>query len=398
MYSSNTFKIFIVLSSFYFIQACEDSSNDKSSFSVSGKAYFIESDLKHELDSEFDIDNILKLKLNSHEEITLKVGKQRTFEFTSSLFDDNTYEVSISKQPIGQFCRLENATGNIENKNVDSIKVLCREYFRGLSGATKLSTSSTHSCAIVYGEVKCWGENRDGQLNIPSFLSNPTQISTGLGTSCAIDDNGVICWGGDGQQLPSVPDSIVNAKEIASGAFASCVIDDKGLICWGTDSYLTNFPKGLTSPHSLVIDKSNACVIDSSYPICWGHNREAVTLPDYLIDVDQIDISQTHGCAVKGDQVTCWGRDISEEQLEDSVVYVPDNLGDISSISVGVALNCVLSGSEAKCWGEEYSGSRDLTHISQTIKQLNFSDFYGCALDDDEVICSGHIPGNEFSY
>ncbi|MEK7691814.1 MAG: hypothetical protein AAB425_12415, partial [Bdellovibrionota bacterium] len=78
------------------------------------------------------------------------------------------------------------------------------------TGATRLSTGSRHSCAIVQGGVKCWGYAGDGQIGDNYTLSNAAtpqsvsglasgsgvlQVGAGYKHSCAIKDGAVLCWG-----------------------------------------------------------------------------------------------------------------------------------------------------------------------------------------------------------
>jgi len=57
-----------------------------------------------------------------------------------------------------------------------------------------IAVGELHSCAIDKDGVKCWGDNKFGQTNVPS-LKNPRQVSAKGGNTCALDDDGVKCWG-----------------------------------------------------------------------------------------------------------------------------------------------------------------------------------------------------------
>lgn len=83
----------------------------------------------------------------------------------------------------------------------------------GLSnGVTSVATGSGHSCAVIYGSVKCWGDNTTGQLGIGSvdndvhpvpldvngLTSNVSAVAAGSIHTCALmSDGGVKCWGGN---------------------------------------------------------------------------------------------------------------------------------------------------------------------------------------------------------
>ena len=73
----------------------------------------------------------------------------------------------------------------------------------GMSNATAVTASLTHSCAIRQGAVFCWGGNTDGQIGDGTTVDRPSpvqvpgladivQIGTGLGHSCARDVAGVV--------------------------------------------------------------------------------------------------------------------------------------------------------------------------------------------------------------
>lgn len=81
------------------------------------------------------------------------------------------------------------------------------------SGATSVAAGSLHSCAVVGGNVWCWGKGTDGQLgnglsnnsSVPvqvkapsgsGFLSGVKAVYAAGNSSCAIIQNGpTYCWG-----------------------------------------------------------------------------------------------------------------------------------------------------------------------------------------------------------
>src|SRR5262249_12455885 len=80
-----------------------------------------------------------------------------------------------------------------------------------LNGATVVQTSDRHTCAIVNGEVLCWGSNDREQLGPAPALGvkevNPQPVPLGgpavglaLGSehTCALLADGTVwCWGGN---------------------------------------------------------------------------------------------------------------------------------------------------------------------------------------------------------
>jgi len=59
----------------------------------------------------------------------------------------------------------------------------------------QIAIGSAHACALIDGEVLCWGLNDDLQSDPPPTLINPVAIGVGDFSSCAVDDTGVVCWG-----------------------------------------------------------------------------------------------------------------------------------------------------------------------------------------------------------
>ena len=59
----------------------------------------------------------------------------------------------------------------------------------------QIAIGSAHACALIDGEVLCWGLNDDFQSDPPRTLINPVAIGVGDFSSCAVDDTGVVCWG-----------------------------------------------------------------------------------------------------------------------------------------------------------------------------------------------------------
>jgi hypothetical protein len=100
-----------------------------------------------------------------------------------------------------------------------------------------LSAGGYHTCAIdsVLG-LRCWGDDLDGQIDVPTTLKNPRQVSAGLSHTCALDDNGVTCWGRSEEGQIAVP-SLKNPSVVQAGGYHTCAVDDDGLKCWGNNDF-----------------------------------------------------------------------------------------------------------------------------------------------------------------
>ena len=67
-----------------------------------------------------------------------------------------------------------------------------------------IALGTSHSCVIDTpddglgpSQVKCWGDNSLGQLDVPT-LNSPSAIIAAQNYSCAMTNDGIKCWGWQG--------------------------------------------------------------------------------------------------------------------------------------------------------------------------------------------------------
>lgn len=79
-----------------------------------------------------------------------------------------------------------------------------------LTGASQVGLGYNHGCALVFGDVRCWGANSLGQLGdgtkterlyaAPSLAMGVTQLAVGGYHACAVFEPEVLrCWGSNGR-------------------------------------------------------------------------------------------------------------------------------------------------------------------------------------------------------
>ncbi len=290
-----------------------------------------------------------------------------------------------------------------------------------LKDITSLTTGGHHTCALLSDHsLQCWGNNSRGQLGdgtnvnklIPTTISElgnqVVAVAAGTLHTCAIVKNDanqqiVKCWGDNRQgQLGdnsytnrkkpvATIDLNANAVAIAAGDQHTCVILENGTVkCWGGNSYgqlgngdTTNksFPvtvSDLTNVKNIITGEGHTCakLADNSM-YCWGLNNHGQlgiddtvnrTIPTQIITLtDQVELVATgsnHICVTVLNQnsLKCWGKNdlgqlgigSTNDVLRPTSVALTEK---INKISLGYNHSCALTDvSQMYCWGGNGGG------------------------------------------
>jgi alpha-tubulin suppressor-like RCC1 family protein len=240
-----------------------------------------------------------------------------------------------------------------------------------LSGITQLVAAGAHICALIDGQVKCWGYNAYGQTgvspedgNVPSPtlvvlgpeeapLREVVEIALGFNHTCALLGNQTVsCWGANsgGGQLgtgdeasiisrftPKAVAGLANVQHIASrGDFTCAIVGDGSVRCWGrgqegeigdggghNQSPPGPLVNGISGATKIVSGAGHACVVANTGLACWGSNDagqvgtgsydSAIRQPAPVLlggAVKQLAGGDRHTCALLDDgTVSCWGDD-----------------------------------------------------------------------------------------
>lgn len=233
-----------------------------------------------------------------------------------------------------------------------------------MSGMRAVVAGEQHTCGLTAaGGVKCWGSNRKGQLgdgtvenratpiDVPGLTSGVSTLAAGWQHTCAVTIAGEVkCWGdnqdgqlGDGTAIdknsPVEVVGLVNVvRAIAAGARHTCVLTVKGGVkCWGdnhngqlgdgsVNARVTPLDvAGLTSNISAIAaGKQHSCALEISGTVrCWGDNRHRevgeesesekvrpVELTALKNTARAIAAGGEHTCALTLDKVHCWGSNV----------------------------------------------------------------------------------------
>ncbi len=313
----------------------------------------------------------------------------------------------------------------------------------GINGATQVSAGGNHSCALVAGNVKCWGENVFSQLgtgagsgdrNAPvvvagliAFRYYVARVTTGNRHSCALMEftltnaRSVRCWGyndhgqiGDGttttRPTPVTVTGFTNPTAISAGADRTCAVADGGIWCWGYDSLLNGSsltPTLVVSGAGLNVSatgREHACAlfVGTASAACWGNNlfHGALGSVDPLTHGPVYTNSKTyssisaggfHTCAVDGGAIDCWGAG-ELGQLGDGHVnggFHPAKLrvfgiSNAATVAAGHFHTCALLADGAvQCWGSNQYGQLGYETNLDFSVTAGAIDSQPCSLDID---------------
>lgn len=298
----------------------------------------------------------------------------------------------------------------------DTVKYAIPRDVIGLySGATALTSSFDHTCAVANGGgVKCWGDNSAGALGDGTTINRPAPVSvvglssgisavaSGWENTCALTTSGgVKCWGvnlygelgiGNDNNIDQlVPLDVMGLSSgvsaIAGGSHHTCTLSSGGGVkCWGmgdngqlgvgisTRSSVPVNVIGLSSGVAAITAGAyHTCALTTNGGVkCWGANSFGQlgdgTTVDRFSPVDVVGLSSgvmsvyagvSHTCAVMtGGGIKCWG-DNSNGQLGDGTNTsrtIPTDVVGMSGSSVAIAagqfFTCALTtAGGVKCWG-----------------------------------------------
>jgi alpha-tubulin suppressor-like RCC1 family protein len=273
----------------------------------------------------------------------------------------------------------------------------------GLSGVKRFylgkNSQGEYQCVILIdGNVKCWGENADGQVGVGSkaHISTPTVIpelfgakslSLGANAACAVmGDDTAKCWGdnlvgklGDGTNIERLtPTPVLNLSNVASIVIdvnkACAVLIDGTASCWGFSPVgpATATPTpivGVNNALQISLGDYHLCILSSDGAVkCAGSNTLHVlgneAYASSLVPIPAVGVTNAiaiqsteyQTCALLSDGgIQCWGWLDSTFYRGVSAHYEPFRIPGISGITqfsmAGEKICGLISDGKIQCWG-----------------------------------------------
>lgn len=157
--------------------------------------------------------------------------------------------------------------------------------------------------------VVAWGNNTQGQTNVPPSATNVIAVAAGWYHSLALrNDGSVVSWGA----ISNVPDEATNVMSIAAGASNNLALRaDGSVLCWGDNAWgQTNVPVFPTNVVSIAAGDFHflALMADSTVR-AWGKNVYGeASIPSGLTNVIAVSAGGEHCVALIDDgSLVSWG-------------------------------------------------------------------------------------------
>ncbi len=197
----------------------------------------------------------------------------------------------------------------------------------GRTGVTAISAGEFHSLALKNGRVIAWGDNEDGQTNVPpAAATGVTAISAGESHNLALKNGRVIAWGsnidflGNYAGQTDVPAKATNGvTAISAGGRHSLALKNGRVIAWGyNEDGQTNVPTAARSGVvAIAAGRYHSLALKNGRVIAWGDSgclfgydsscRGVTDVPTVVTNgVTAIAAGELHNLALKNGRIIEW--------------------------------------------------------------------------------------------
>ena len=231
-----------------------------------------------------------------------------------------------------------------------------------LNGVTAIAAGSSHAVALKKdGTLAAWGINTYGQTTVPVGLGVVKAVAAGGVHTVALQNNGAVAaWGYNfGSGVTTVPVAAQSGvTAIAAGYFHTAALKSDGtVVAWGTNDFgQTTVPVASQSGVIAIAagDYHTLALKTSGTVVAWGYNGFGQTTVPVAAQsgVTAIAAGANHTVALKSDgTVTAWGNNGNGQTT------VPVGLSGVTAIAAGGNNSLALkSDGTVVAWGANTSG------------------------------------------
>jgi len=236
-----------------------------------------------------------------------------------------------------------------------SLLFAARGFAAPLPADFQLGMGYSHACALMNGDVTCWGSRGaiGGDFLSPKQLGKVRTLVAGGTHACMVTlDDQLHCWDGEKYEK-DMPSDLGKVIAIADSGLQTCAWTTSGMRCWGYDPRgATGIPKDLGHVISFGVGNSQTCAQTDVDVRCWGSQTQSYyfPFPQNLGKVESLVVGNFVACAIKSKKLFCWGG-TSPQDLR--LTKIPADLGSVEQVSIGTNHICALANQIPRCWGSD---------------------------------------------
>lgn len=232
----------------------------------------------------------------------------------------------------------------------------------GLAGIKLFAAGARHGLAYRNSGVLIgWGDNSNGEINIPPNLEPLVAVAAGDGFSVALQSSGTVrAWGRSDGGRSAVPAGLSQVIAVAAGFSHTLALRADGTMSgWGTASDGESaIPPNIGKAKAIAAGNAfNIVVLQNSTVTGWGRNDSGQRRPPAgLSNVVAVAAGRAHALALREDgTIRAWGDNSSGQTT------VPPLSAKAIAIAAGADHSmALLANNQVVVWGSNNSGQTDL--------------------------------------